>query len=201
MQYVQSRRVARRVVIGAMLGCAVLAAGCGDEDNPVSTGGDAGVVVVGQINSSIRSDADIMGLLHESNLGEIQAGQLAQQRAVNAQVKAFATQMVTDHTALDQQGTALAQQLGITPTLPDSTLPRQQQAEMAVLTARTGAAFDQAYVAQQVVAHQRTLALVDASITLATRTQVRTMLQNQVRPAVVMHLQMAQQLQTTVGTP
>jgi putative membrane protein len=151
--------------------------------------------------ATATSDAQIVGLLHQSNLSEIAAGQLAQQRAQSADVKTFAQQMVTEHTQLDTRGSTLASQAGITPTLPDSTLPRGDAEAMTTLQgAGGGAAFDRAYVAQQIGAHQRTLALVEASIGKAQNAQLKAMLQNEVRPKVAAHLQQAQTLQRTVGT-
>ena len=147
-----------------------------------------------------RSDANIVALLHESNVGEIQAGTAAQQRATNAAVRTFAQQMITEHTGLDQRGNALASQAGIAPVLPDSMLPRQHATELTALQSASGAAFDRAYMAQQVMGHQRTLSLVDASIPMASNAALRTMLQSEVRPRVADHLRHAQQLQTQVGT-
>jgi putative membrane protein len=165
-----------------------------------NSGGGAAEASASMMLGSAASDANIVALLHESNVGEIQAGTLAQQRATNGSARSFAQQMVTDHTALDARGRALASQAGITPALPDSTLPRQNMADMASLQSQSGAAFDRAYLAQQVTAHQRTLALVDASIPMAKNAALRTMLQSEVRPRVADHLRMAQQLQGQVGT-
>ncbi|HET7458725.1 MAG TPA: DUF4142 domain-containing protein [Gemmatimonadaceae bacterium] len=150
---------------------------------------------------SLKSDANIVASLHESNLGEINAGQLAQQRAQSSAVKSFAQQMVTDHTTLDTRGSALAASARITPALPDSTLPKSNAQDLSTLQGATaGTAFDRAYVGQQVAAHQRTLALVEASIGLARNAALKQMLQSEVRPRVAAHLQMAQDLQRTVGT-
>ena len=155
-----------------------------------------------RVSATVRSDAHILGVLHTSNLGEIAAGMQAQQRATDTAVKAFAMSMVTEHSTMDQQGSALGQQIGAPPALPDSTLPRLQQTEMdALRAAGSGAAFDQLYIAQQVVAHQRTLSLVDASIGTAQRPELKTALQSQVRPAVAGHLAQAQQIQSRIGQP
>ena len=148
--------------------------------------------------SSMTTDAQAMGLLHAANTAEIQAGTLAQRRSQNADVRAFAERMVTEHTQLDQQGSALATQLGLSPMLPDSTLPRLQAEGARMLDSAT-TAFDLAYVTGQVADHQRTLAIVDAAIAKAQNEQLRTALQTQVRPAVAMHLQMAQQLAQKLG--
>ena len=174
-------------------------AGTGNANASVSSGVSA-ETGAGSAAMGARSDANIVALLHESNVGEIQAGTLAQQRATNSAVKSFAQQMVTEHTTLDQRGNALAQQAGIAPALPDSTLPNQQRQEASQLQGATGSGFDRAYIAQQVAAHQRTLALVDASIPIAQNAQLKTMLQSEVRPRVAAHLQTAQNLQRQVGT-
>jgi putative membrane protein len=151
-----------------------------------------------QAGKNVHSDANIFALLHSSNMGEVTAGMLAQQRGTDSAVKAFASAMVTEHTTLDQQGNALAQQLGVTPALPDSTLPRIQRVEADSLRA-AGASFDRVYISQQVVAHQRTLDLVDASIAMAQHAELKTALQSQVRPAVSQHLARAREIQSRVG--
>jgi predicted outer membrane protein len=71
----------------------------------------------------------------------------------------------------------------------------------ALNAAGSGSAFDRLYMASQVMDHQRTLAIVDASINAAQRPELRAMLQNQVRPPVAMHLQQAQSLSARVGNP
>ena len=63
----------------------------------------------------------------------------------------------------------------------------------------TAGAFDRAYVTQQVAAHARTLALVDAAIQRAQQAELKTALETQVRPKVAEHLRMAQELQTRMG--
>ena len=224
------------------------------------------------IIASLQTDAHAMALLHESNLGEIAAGQRAIREARDSSVRAFAQMMISEHTALDSQATALGQRLNVTPALPDSALPQLQQGELQALPTGTGAAgatgtppsgttgmpstsgtpsttgvpsttgtpsttgvpsttgtpstmppgtsgtdstmrstmgamgagggnaFDRAYIAQQVTAHARTLALVDAAIERGSQAELKTALQTQVRPSVAQHLQMAQQLQQRLGS-
>jgi putative membrane protein len=194
------RRTRTSLVVTIATALAATSAGsivaCDDDDV------DNSITGTGTLVSPVTSDANIVALTHESNLGEIQAGTVASQRATNTDVRAFAAMMVVDHTTLDTAGMSLAARNGITPALPDSALPRLQAQEMAALQgAAAGTSFDRAYVAQQVTAHQRTLALVDTSIVRAQNAALRTMLQNQVRPAVAAHLQTARNLQTQVGTP
>lgn len=153
-----------------------------------------------QIGTSVRSDANVLALLHASNVGEITSSVMAQARGTDSAVKAFAAMMVSEHTTLDQQGNALATQIGVTPALPDSTLPGIQRNESDSLRGATaGADFDRQYIGQQVVAHQRTLNLVDASIPIAQHAELKTALQTQVRPTVSRHLTQARELQSRLG--
>src|SRR4051794_441411 len=152
------------------------------------------------VAASVRNDAHILAVLHTSNVGEIAAATVAQQRGTDSAVKAFAMMMMTEHSTLDQQGQALGQQIGVTPALPDSTLPGVQRVESDSLrAAASGPAFDQLYMAQQVVAHQRTLNLIDASLPIAQHGELKTALQSQVRPAVQRHLTQAREIQTRIG--
>ena len=154
---------------------------------------------------TMKTDAHAMGLLHASNQGEIAAATAAQSRAQNADVKAFAEQMVRDHTQLDEQGSALATRLSLSPALPDSALPRMQVEEMSTLpggataSATPDSSFDVAFMRSQVAGHQRTLAIVDAAIAQTQNAELKTALQTQVRPTVAQHLQTAQQLLQKLG--
>jgi putative membrane protein len=146
--------------------------------------------------ASAQSDERILAILHRSDVGEISAGRVAQERAVDPAVKAFATMMISEHTRLDEEGNRLAQQIHASAVLPDSTLPGILSADSAALhLARDGAEFDRTYMTQQVAAHQRTLEVVDAGLPKAKDAQVKTALESQVRPAVARHLAMAQQIQ------
>ena len=50
------------------------------------------------------SDGNIISLLTIANRSDIEGGQLAQQTGVDPRVKAFAGQMVNDHSAMLEQG-------------------------------------------------------------------------------------------------
>jgi putative membrane protein len=54
--------------------------------------------------------AEVLNKLHQSNLKEIQMGQLAQKNAQSREVKAFGQTLVKDHTAADRKVKALAKQ-------------------------------------------------------------------------------------------
>ena len=186
-----------RVTAGAMLLLSVAAFGaCDDDDDPVGPRD-----ITQDLVNSIQTDAHVMGLLHQSNLGEIDAGELARDNANDTEVKSFATMMVNQHTTLDAQSNALAAQLGITPSAPTDQLEDRQDEEVSQLALTTGTTFDRNYIAKQVVAHTRTLALVDAGIAKVQNATLKISLQTTVRPTVAEHLQMAQAIQVRLGTP
>jgi putative membrane protein len=61
------------------------------------------------------NDAQIAGIVVAANMVDIDAGQLAEQRSGNDKVKQFARQMVTDHTGVNKQASALVEKLKFRP--------------------------------------------------------------------------------------
>ncbi|MFS2111895.1 DUF4142 domain-containing protein [Sphingomonas sp. Sphisp140] len=94
-----------------------------------------------------------------SDAYEIEAGKLAQQKATVQALKDFGGMMVTAHS----ESTAKLKAAGgkAMPAIkPDPKLSAEQEANLATLRQATGSDFDAAYKAQQVVAHEKTLAVV-----------------------------------------
>jgi putative membrane protein len=96
-----------------------------------------------------------MVFAHQGNLAEIAAGQAAVAQGSTDMVKQFGQMLIDDHTTLDANLTAAAGQLGV--TLPGAPTP-EQQAALASVTAKSGAAFDTAWITLQIPAHRATLA-------------------------------------------
>ena len=92
-----------------------------------------------------KADQHIVIGMAQANMAEIEAGKLALSKSQKADVKAFAQQMVDDHTKALNDVTQLAQNKGvILPTAPDA----RHQAMAAKLGKLEGAAFDKAYMKQ-----------------------------------------------------
>ncbi|WP_051274360.1 DUF4142 domain-containing protein [Cellulomonas sp. URHD0024] len=100
-------------------------------------------------------DQSWMVFAHQGNLAEIAAGQAAVAQGASDTVRRLGQMLIDDHTTLDANLTAAATQLGV--TLPGSPTP-EQQAELASVKAKTGAAFDTAWITSQITAHRATLA-------------------------------------------
>lgn len=101
------------------------------------------------------TDPQIAHIAYTAGDIDIKAAQQALQKTQNPQVKAFAQDMVRDHTAVNQQALALVKKLNVTPEDNDTskTLVKQADAERAKLAGLSGAAFDREYANNEVAYH------------------------------------------------
>ena len=136
-----------------------------------------------------------MTFAHQSNLAEIAAGQSAQANATSAEVKQLAEMFIEMHTALDADLTAAAASLGV--TLPATPTPEQQQ-QLAAVEANDGPAYDTAWIAQQLVAHE--VSLQAGSVEISTGTDPTVVgLAQAAAPVIQQHLTELQGL--SAGAP
>ena len=99
-----------------------------------------------------------------AGLAEVQMGNLALQKAQNADVKAFAQRMVTDHTKSNEELVQLTTAKGL--TLP-AQLDGEHKAGLDHLTALSGAEFDKAYMEHMVADHGKAVSLFTTGSTSA----------------------------------
>lgn len=143
-------------------------------------------------SSAALSSADREFVQHAASGGmaEIQAAQLAQQRAGSPQVRQFAGRMITDHTQAGDELQQIADQLSITlPSQPDS----KEMAAQQKLRGLNGANFDEAYAQQEVRDHQQDVALFRKEATSGQDPALKAYAQKTL-PILQQHLQMAQLL-------
>lgn len=99
-----------------------------------------------------KADQKIVVDMAQANLAEVEAGKLALSKTHSAEVKAFAQQMVDDHTKALNDVTQLAQNKGVTlPTEVDS----KHKAMAAKLSKLSGDAFDKEYMSKAGVADHK----------------------------------------------
>jgi putative membrane protein len=98
------------------------------------------------------ADTKFAMMAAQGGMAEVQLGQLATQKASNADVKAFGQQMVDDHTKANDQLKGVAAKENM--SLPTSLMPKDQ-ALYNKLNALSGAAFDKAYVDDMVKDHEK----------------------------------------------
>ncbi|WP_171905291.1 DUF4142 domain-containing protein [Cellulosimicrobium cellulans] len=115
-------------------------------------------------------DTQWMATAHQGNLAEIAAGEAAVAQAASEEVRHHGQMLIDDHTALDADLTALAQQLGV--TLPDAPTA-EQQATLEQVKAQSGEAFDTAWVESQIAGHRATIAAGEQELAQGSDQQVK----------------------------
>lgn len=102
------------------------------------------------------NDAQIAHIAYTAGTIDIAAGQQALAKSKNKAVRAFAEEMVRDHAAVNDQALALVKKLGVTPQDNPTSMALSKAAsdEFKKLSRLNGAAFDRAYVANEVAYHQ-----------------------------------------------
>jgi putative membrane protein len=107
-------------------------------------------------------DASFFKHAAEGGIAEVDAGNLAQQKADAQNVKDFGAMMVKDHSAANEKLQSIAAAKGI--TLPTSASVGQM-ASKAKLDVLSGSTFDKSYIKGQVRAHEQTVGLFRKEIT------------------------------------
>lgn len=146
-------------------------------------------------------DAQIAGIVVAANTVDIDAGKVAQKMSRNADVKAFAKMMVTDHTGVNKQAIALVKKLKVKPQEGElsKSLKQGGRDNIRKLRALKGKDFDKAYIEHEIVYHQTVIDTLDKTlIPHATNAELKQTLVN-VRPAFVAHLEQAKGLQAKLN--
>jgi putative membrane protein len=131
-------------------------------------------------SSTKLNDAQIAHIAYTAGQIDVEAGKQALEKSKNKTVRDFATVMVRDHTAVNDQALALVKKLGVTPeaNATSAALAKHAAEEGAKLAKLDGAAFDRAYVANEVAFHQTVNgALHDALIPGATNGELKSLLE------------------------
>ena len=154
-------------------------------------------MAAGESPEKMFTPAKIAAVATVSNLNEIDPSREAMTRSQNPAVQAYARDMVMEHTMFEQQLRAMLNKKKMIEedNALSLQLKRNAQPTLDSLRAKQGMEFDKAYVLQQIESHDVTLNTLDTSlIPLATDPDMKAMLQNQVRPAVVRHLAQIKQI-------
>ena len=129
--------------------------GAQSSPSSMSSGSMSSAMSSGAMSSSAMSTSGYLTAAAQSDMFEIQEGQLAQSMGKSSKVKTFGKEMIKDHTKSTQEVMAAAAKSGLNPT-PPALRPDQQQM-IAALQATSGDQFDSTYVQQQTQSHQEAL--------------------------------------------
>ena len=102
------------------------------------------------------TDPQIAHIAYTAGQIDIDAAKQALKKSKNKEVRAFADDMVKDHAAVNKQALALVRKLKVTPqdNPTSQALSKQAAAKRAELEKLNGAAFDKAYVDNEVAYHK-----------------------------------------------
>lgn len=176
----------------ALAGALLLAGMSVAQSNPPSSNDNMKAPANGGVPTS---DRKFMDKAAQGGMAEVEMGQLAEQNADNANVKAFAKRMVDDHSKANDQLKQLAAQEGV--SLP-STLTAQDQATKDRLAKLHGAAFDKAYMHDMVLDHKKDVAEFKHESTAAKTPALKEWVQ-QTTPTLESHLNEAEKVAPEVG--
>jgi putative membrane protein len=193
------------LVVGAISAVAACADGARDVDDTVALGADSSVVVTGDVardsmgNITTMSEANIFELLSVANTGEIEYSRAAVDKLTNADLKAFARQMITDHQTMLDEGKALAGRLNVTPASTDRSRDLQEEVneDLTDLRAKTGRDFDREFIEEQIDMHQETLDMLEDLDDDTNNAELNAAIEK-AKPMVRQHLERAKQLKERI---
>src|ERR1700748_147293 len=126
------------------------------------------------------TDPQIAHIAYTAGVIDIAAAKQALEKTSNKEVKAFAEDMVRDHEAVNKQALDLVKKLKVTPEDNDTskTLSKNAAEKLAELGKLSGAAYDKAYVANEVAYHKAVNSALETQlIPSASNAELKSLLQ------------------------
>ena len=143
--------------------------------------------------SSKNTSTAILEQMHQANLKEIAIGKIAEQKASSDEVRAYADQLVKDHTSADQMVVATAQKTGA--RLRDSTTARRESAHgksaEQKLSSASGAQFDRLFLEQTSADHKKLIGQLQQEREDASNDDVEALI-DKMMPILQQHKDLAQ---------
>lgn len=177
------------------------ASSAADAARSAISGSDAGMASDSGAAKAGVTDPQIAAIAVAANQVDIAAAKLAKKTSKNAKVKAFASDMIRDHSSANKQAGALVTKLGVTPEENDTSkaLTRGGDENLAKLKTLKGKEFDRAYAEHEVAYHQQVIEALDNTlIPGAKNDELKSLLQS-VRGVVAQHLDHAKMMVDTLS--
>jgi putative membrane protein len=194
--------------VSALVALALIACNSNREQDTAALPGDstsmaapAGESTMATPGGQALNDARIADIAVTANSIDSTTGELALEHSSSKAVKDFAQTMIRDHSAVNRKAEALASQLSLTPEDNDISDQLKDQADQTSsdLDNLKGAAFDRAYIANEVAMHESVLASLDNTLIPGAQNAELKQLLTSVRPTFEAHLKRAQALQQQLG--
>ena len=147
------------------------------------------------------TDPQIAAIVVTANQVDIDAGKLAESKTKSKDVKAFAQQMVADHSGVNKAATDLVKKLNVTPedNPTAQSLKQGGDANLSKLKTLSGGSFDKSYIDHEVAYHESVLDALDKTLIPGAKNEELKALLVKVRPAFVAHLEHARHVQAELG--
>jgi putative membrane protein len=126
------------------------------------------------------TDPQIAHIAYTAGQLDIEAAKEAVSKSTNKDVRAFAEDMVRDHTAVNDKALALVKKLNVTPEDNDTSraLTKQAAEKRAELSKLDGAEFAKAYIANEVAYHKTVNGALETTlIPSASNPELKSLLQ------------------------
>jgi putative membrane protein len=131
-------------------------------------------------NNGGWTDGQILAFAAVANRSEISEGKLAETKATNAKVKAFARQMVADHTAMLNEGTSFAKKNNIKPDSTKSDVVDLQKDAIDethdLQTKPKGNDWDKNFIDKEIDGHKKVLDKLQNAQNATTNPQMKDLL-------------------------
>jgi len=162
----------------------------------------AGVdTVASRVAGREYTNAELVAFINAYNDAEVEVGRMAQTKATDAQVRAFARRIVGEHQALKTDVTSTAKQANVTPAMPDDDedLTKDHQDGMRDLNGKAkGKEFDEAFLEHEIKMHKKVLDEVDDALGRNRNPEIRPLLEK-ARTGLSAHLKAAEDLEKKFG--
>lgn len=159
---------------------------CGDSEtkDPVEK-----AEATNEANSAVKEDdSEFVVEAGSGGMMEVEAGKLAQQKAVNPRVKAYGDMLVADHTKANDELKALAATKNI--TVPGS-LGEDHQKHINDLQQKTGKDFDKDFMSMMVDDHKKDISAFEDASNKASDADIKSFAAKTL-PTLKMHADSAQ---------
>jgi putative membrane protein len=126
------------------------------------------------------TDPQIAHIAYTAGLLDIEAAKQAISKSTNKDVRAFAEDMVRDHTAVNDKALALVKKLNVTPEDNDTSraLTKQAAEKRVELSKLSGAEFDKAYIDNEAAYHKTVNGALETTlIPSASNPELKSLLQ------------------------
>lgn len=144
------------------------------------------------------SDAQIAAVTEGANSAEIAQAKVAQAKAKEPQVKAFAAMMITHHGEAKQKQAKLKlkpEESGVS-----TALQTDASATLNALNSDNGKDFDKVYILAQVSGHQKVLDTINDKLLPNVKDERLKAYLEEIKPTVEQHLKRAKQLQESLDS-